>query len=233
VSAIELPTDRIVVGESGFTIGGRLGPGGTTVRLMLAGDVGHWIVPGGFADAVHPDEVDWQARLDFSPELPLGPRALLVQATDAAGRAGGATAVALTVTDDAPTGAMTVRLAFDADGDLDLRVLTPSGVELDAAHGARDGSGAFVDHDANAGCRIDGRRREVAVWPTRPAPGRYTAFVALESACGVPRVTFTVEARLGDVELGRATGALYPEDARLSGRLGAPAGVRALVFDVP
>lgn len=88
-------------------------------------------------------------------------------------------------------GALNVILTFDNEIDLDLHVVTPSGVEIYYAnpggyYSLANGEVAFMglDHDSNAGCSIDGLNNEnIVISDEFVEPGEYTVYVDLFSNC--------------------------------------------------
>jgi uncharacterized protein YfaP (DUF2135 family) len=146
----------------------------------------------------------------------------------------------------AAAGAIVVSLSWDADADLDLRVVEPDGIEIWAkninAHvppslGQDQPPDSIVlgygilDLDSNSSCIIDGRRQENVIWRDPPASGRYLVRVDTFSLCGQPMARWTVEASRDGVVVGRATGVGTDVDTRFSHQAGA--GQLALEIDVP
>lgn len=95
------------------------------------------------------------------------------------------------------TGDVQVTLSWDADSDVDLHVVDPSGEEVYYANRTA-ASGGALDLDSNAGCSIDGVRNENITWPVGRAPrGQYTVRVDYWSSCGVERTNYTVRVNSG------------------------------------
>lgn len=89
-------------------------------------------------------------------------------------------------------GRLQVGLAWDADSDLDLHVVEPSGEEIFYGN-PRSASRGQLDRDSNAACVLDGIRAENIRWPTGQAPrGRYSVRVNHWSSCGAARTNYTV-----------------------------------------
>jgi hypothetical protein len=231
-------------GQREKPLGGTLAMGATAAALGLDGDRAYWIVVAGPPALDAPDLPTFQAALSFSPDLPEGPLSLLVRAADAGGRLGEAAAVPLvSAPAPEPSGGLVVSLRWDTEADLDLHVIVPGGVEVWAGNinsyqlpppGAPDAGtwqeGGILDFDSNAGCVIDGRRRENVVWTGAPPPGTYAVRVDTASLCGATSARWTVEVRR-DGTVTTAEGETVAGDARFS--KGPGSGVQALAFDVP
>lgn len=94
-------------------------------------------------------------------------------------------------------GALNVILTFDNEKDLDLHVVTPSGVEIYYAnqggyYSLANGEVAFMglDHDSNAGCSIDGLNNEnIVISDEFVEPGEYKVYVDLFSNCDPTKTT--------------------------------------------
>lgn len=246
VLAVDNPTNQVRPGEVDRDLGGSLEGHATAVALQLEGDRGHWIVLASPPDVTVPDQPTFQARLSFSPELAEGATALLIAAVDGSGTFGAPQRVELTAAHPPPPeGALVFSLRWDRDADLDLRVVTPDGVEVwnrnpNSAQGDRPGlppspeqiaAGGALDLDSNAGCLIDGVRQENVVWTAQPPAGRYLVRVDTPSLCGTPGAHWEVEARRDGELLARAEGFSTPDDTRFSHDLGA--GVLALEVVLP
>ena len=138
-----------------------------------------------------------------------------------------------------------VSLRWDTNADLDLHVVDPQGIEIWARNinsyqppppGQPEDPeawrrGGILDHDSNAGCLIDGRRRENVVWAEAPPPGQYIVRVDPASLCGEPAARFVVEVHKQGVSAARASGILVEEQVR--GGQGKGAGIFVLAFDYP
>ena len=248
VTAVELSTSVVEPGEGGRSLAGRAAGGTFAIRVGIAGDGGYWTLPVGLPDAAVAGELDFVAACSFAERLRPGPFRILLQAVDARGAGGPITSVPLEARDPTPDGELVVALRWDADADVDLVVVTPDGVVLGPGNpstyepplpgeppdppDAADDAG-FLDFDSNAGCVLDGRRREHAIWPVPPPPGRYEVRGALAAPPGPPRAAAEVVARLRGEERLRAGGALYPTDARPVVGEGEAMGVLVGGFTVP
>jgi len=95
------------------------------------------------------------------------------------------------------TGDVQVTLSWNADSDVDLHVIDPSGEEIFYAD-STSASGGVLDLDSNAGCVLDHKRNENITWPVGRAPrGRYTVRVDYWDACGVGQTNYTVRINNG------------------------------------
>lgn len=127
------------------------------------------------------------------------------------------------------SGDVQVSVAWDADTDVDLHVVEPSGEEI--YYGAtQSATGGVLDLDSNAGCSIDGVRNENITWPNvTPPSGTYTVRVDYWSACGQSQtnyvVTFLVRGKSPQTFTGTFTG---PGDGG-----GAGSGVTIGTFTYP
>jgi len=244
VLTLELLTNTIWPGDPDKPIRGTLAESATAVTLALSGDRGYWIVRAGVPDVAAPDLPTFRAFAAFSASLPPDAYTLEARAVDAAGRFGPPTRQTLTALAEPPPekveGALVVALDWDTEVDLDLHVVDPLGNEIfhgapssrDAfAPGAKDESVGTLDRDSNAGCVIDGFRREHVVWAAEPPSGHYRVRVDTASLCGEPTAHWTVEARLDGVRRGSASGLSLESDTRDPHDRGA--GVLALELDVP
>lgn len=241
VTFLEVPQSRVKKGVAGAGVDGRLAPGGRAVHLQLAGDPDHWVRPAGTFDQTFLDELLWSAKLQFARTIDAGEAMVQVVAVDREGRAGSPVSARFALEADVSPGVQAVILEWDRQADLDLHVVLPDGTDVNpkninsyqpprpgAPPDAPDAwmAGARLDLDSNAGCVIDGVRKETIFWPSAPVPGSYQVFIDLFSACAVESVHFTVrvERNSGEVDasgiptkrvIKEVDGALYDFDARL------------------
>jgi len=242
-----LPRVAVQVGEVGLRLQGTLDVGGNGVAIGLDGDLGHWIAPSGAPDVFDPTHPTFDVDVDWARLLPSGAHVVRVAALDADGRAGEPFAIEVAADDaEVPAGELVLTLRWDSTADLDLRVITPDGVEVWARNinsyeppppgqppDPPDAwmTGGILDFDSNAQCRFDGRMRENVVW-TMPAPaGAYAVRVDAFSLCGAPAAPWVVEARVAGEVVATASGLATAADAALPHDAGA--GVRALEVEVP
>jgi hypothetical protein len=184
------------------------------VRLADAGS-GYWVKAVG-VETLQPNEREWEARVDFSVDIEPGRHLLEIVAIDGEGRAGPQTTFRFCVSREVestrnacdPTvlpPASAISLTWNNDADLDLVVVTPRGVVVEATHPTtlplRGGETIDLDApgtgvlsvDSNAACRRDGARRETLSWRTSPEPGAYEVYARLYEPCGARAVQLKVE----------------------------------------
>ena len=246
VLSLRNPRSTVWPGQVAKSISGTLAPSASAVSFMLEGDRGHWIVPAGAPDAVAPAELTFAAHLAFAAALPLGQHWLLVRAVDPRGHFGPTRREPLLAQEMPPiAGELVFSLAWDTNADLDLHVVDPQGIEVWARNinsyqapppGQPEDPevwrrGGILDHDSNAGCLIDGRRRENVVW-AGPAPaGTYLVRVDAASLCGQPAARWTVQVIRAGVVAARAAGTLVESSTR--GKHAQGSGLFVLMFSHP
>jgi hypothetical protein len=247
VASVELPTNTIWPGLSGKPFHGSLDAQATAAAVTLAGDEGYWLVPAGVPDFATPTLPTFNGTASFAATLAAGRYTFQVEAIDGQGAFGPPAAVALTATGGspasaAPPGALVVTLTWDTEADLDLHVVDPAGDEIyhgdpssmpafSGGQAADAGSYGYLDFDSNAGCIIDGLRREDVIWPSAPPSGAYLVRVDTASLCGQPIANFQVRALLQGAVIGSASGVSLDSDAW--GPHDRGAGELVLSFDVP
>jgi hypothetical protein len=238
-------SNRIVrTGAQGKVVFGDVPAGAQAVLLSLEGDRGHWLVPTGLSDPLLPGLISFSARLSFAARLPAGPRTLEARAVDAQGRAGKAEALSLRLVDLDPAQAATLAftLEWDANADLDLHVVDPTGVEVWArnVNSAKSGAipdpaavaaGGVLDLDSNSMCVLDGRRRETVYWTQPPPSGAYTVRVDAWSLCGEAAAWWHLTARQDGAVVAESRGVVLDADAARPH--GAGSGTTALSLQVP
>lgn len=223
----------------GKTFTGSLGDGATAALVMLEGDSGYWIVPGGPGLVETPNLPTFDAPLSFSRAARVGPHVLKVVAVDDAERLGPEKPVAFTLTTlplaDEP---LVFSLYWDRPSDLDLHVVLPDGTEVfeDEMNSWEPGmpggpeSGGALDIDSNPQCRIDGRNNENVIFRQAPPAGRYLVRVETSSLCGESSARFSVEARFHGERVALVEGQSLPTDTR--GKHGRGAGTLAFELQV-
>jgi hypothetical protein len=237
VSSFVVTSGLVAPGQTQKPLSGQVPASARAVVLYLDGDVGYSVITPGATDPQSLDQLDFSARLSFSPLLPEGKYTLVGRAVDAAGHFGPRAEAELETASTAPDGAtLEITLSWDTQADLDLHVVTPSGVilwakNINSAPPNAWQTGGILDVDSNANCQIDGRRRETARWSAPPPSGHYIARVDAFSLCGEVQADWTVSATLDGASLGRASG--YARDSDTAFAHDAAAGVTALQFDVP
>lgn len=201
---------RVFPGATDRTITGFAALSTSAILLGIEGDSGHWEIPHG------PKDIDpqwtFRASVSYSPDIPLGKRAMRFRAVDADGNLGPIQSYSLNVDLPAPKGALVIQLAWDTEADLDLhvRILDPSvkngyfdvwnKAPLALPPGDSGFSKADVANagkllfDSNASCVIDGARHEEIVFPSTFPPGPYEVRVDTASLCGEPAARWHVAA---------------------------------------
>jgi hypothetical protein len=204
-------------GQAGISLRGTSTEDAYSIAIKLAdAGSGYWVKPVGAA-TLQPNERDWDARLDIGPDIEPGQHVLDVVAIDADGNAGPHAQFQLCVTRDfehtrnacdptvlPPAGV--ISLSWQNDADLDLVVVTPSGLVVDATNpttldlnGGEDidpeapGVG-LLSVDSNGACRRDGVQRESLTWNTSPERGSYEVYARLFEPCGAGATQLKVEA---------------------------------------
>jgi hypothetical protein len=207
--------NAFVQGEAGGSYSGDVTDDATSiaVRFPDAG-TGYWVfVPGG-PDATDPGNLTWSMNFNIGAAAPTGLTTLRFAAVDVNGKSGNQIdqpiCVDALVPDNfnacipsrAPPVAV-LSLAWDTPVDLDLWLVTPSGVTVSPTHPttapSRDGGAGtsvgvgVLDRNSDANCVADGLNRENIVWQKgTPDPGTYLAYADLYSACGHASVRFTL-----------------------------------------
>jgi hypothetical protein len=211
VTAVTFNNQLVIPGAAGKSFGGRTaGASAVGVRFADMG-TGYWVVPIAEPDPQFPGENAFRFSANFDADAPAGNHNLLFVAIDSAGHPGAQTALPLClqwripdnlhscVPSIAPPNAV-ISLRWDTNFDLDLHVLTPSGVDVspklplaappDAGGGPIDPKAARIDRDSLGGCIPDGLRQEDLVFQEPPASGAYQISVDPFAACGQASVRF-------------------------------------------
>jgi hypothetical protein len=245
VSSFVVTSGRVEAGMRSKPVSGLVPRVTRAVALSLDGDIGYSIITPGALDPQSLDQLGFSARLSFSPALPEGHYALLARAVDEQGRFGPPVSADLTTASAPDDGArLVISLAWDAEADLDLHVVTPAGIEIWAKNINSNQQplpgmtadpdawklGGILDFDSNANCVIDGRRREEVSFAAPPS-GHYIVRVDTFSLCGEPQAWWQVAATLDGAPKGQASGYALPSDTAFKHEAGA--GLTALAFDVP
>jgi hypothetical protein len=245
IAQIALVNNDIWPGLGDDPLSGALGPTATAAAIGLQGDVGYWLVAAGVPNVATPLAPSFSATAAFSRGIVPGRYLMVVRAIDDAGRYGPPGTQVL-VAEDSPTnppakGDLVVTLTWDAESNLDVSVVDPTGAEIDWNHPSSQppfsfdhvdgGSYGYLDYDSNANCVIDGLRREDVIWPGPPPRGAYSVRVDAPSLCGQPIANWTVRVLLGGHAIAQARGIALTADTM--GAHGTGAGVLALQFAVP
>ena len=245
VQQLSLVGNEIWAGMDDDPISGALDPSATAAAVGLQGDRGYWVVTAGVPNVATPNSPSFAASAEFSQGIVLGSYTLVAHAIDGSGNFGPA-ATQVLVAEEPPTnppatGDLVVTLTWDTESNLALHVVDPGGAEIywgsqsteppNANSSTDAGSYGYIDYDSNAGCVIDGLRREDAIWSSTPPSGPYTVRVDAPSLCGQPDARWTVSVVLDGSEIAHASGVAL--DADTWGTHGIGSGVLALQFTVP
>ena len=243
VQSIMILQSQVWPGQQDKPMAGTLQQGASAVSLFLDGDSGHYIVPAGAPDLTAPELPTFDARLAFSPWLPLGPYTLRLQATDEAGHYGPPSTQSLLAEDEPPPeGVLVISLRWERAADLDLHVTDPSGQEIWARRKSGPASPApgrpppgsetgYLDIDSNSLCVIDGRQQENVVYRKLAASGRYQIRVDTFSLCGQSTAYWQVAVWSLGHKVAIASGQSLPAMTR--GEHGQGAGILALDLEIP
>lgn len=212
-ASLDVSTGVILPSDTGFTASGATSNEAVAVGMrFLDLGTGYWVFPVTSQDPTKPGTFNFNANVDFGPDIPTGQHPLGVVAIDANGVAGSQYSTTLCATSEIPDNLSgcsasikppftVLSLAWDTPVDLDLRVITPQGKVVDPKHpstavavnGQVDptakGTGIF-DTDAGRNCVVSGHRRENLVWQDAPLPGTYFVYASLYDACGQASVRF-------------------------------------------
>jgi hypothetical protein len=211
ITAIALNNQNVVVGAAGKAISGRASDTAVAVGVRFADlGTGYWVVPVAEPDAQFPGEINYRFSADFDADNPAGFHPLRFVAVDGAGHAGAPKDAPLCVANRIPDNlhaclpntappAVVISLRWDTNFDVDLHVLTPSGVDVSPklpltqpveAGAAPDSNAPRIDRDSLGGCIPDGLRQEDLVFQLPPPPGTYQVRVDPFAACGQSAVRF-------------------------------------------
>lgn len=214
VTAVNSVNNILRPGQGGKGLGGVVtdDASGVAVRFPDLG-TGYWLVVPGAPDVSAPDALTFSMNLDVAADAPPGLHTLRFAAVNEMGEAGTQTDLLVCIDSPIPDNfnacdpsipppQAVLSLSWDAQVDLDLVVVTPSGQVVDAKHRSTaplaDGGvtidpmkDGVIDRDSNAGCALDARRENL-VWQGAPAAGQYLVYVNLFSACARDAVRFTV-----------------------------------------
>jgi hypothetical protein len=184
---------------------------------------GYWLVPVRGRDTSNPGEFTFGFSAEYSRSIPAGIQRVLFAAINSNEAAGTQYDVEFCMSSEVPDNgnacnpfaeppSLVVSLDWDRDVDLDLQVFTPSGVLVDTKHRSTAANEDETDEpgvgtlgiDSNAGCVIDGHRRENLVFDEAPPSGTYYVYANLFEACGQDSVRFnlTLNTPFEDAETG-------------------------------
>lgn len=239
ITAYDSANRVVEVRQAGKVLAGRTSPDAWSVALALRGlGTGYWVLPVGGIDPTAGGERVFQATVDLG-EIDPGPRTLSLSAVGGDGRGGPRTDAALCVVPQVPDNlnacdpslappAAVISLDWDSDVDLDLVAISPDGKRVDWRHpttalpsGGQITDAALaapdlgrIDRNSNAGCVIDGRRRENLVWQQAPRPGTWRIYASLFSSCGWPSTGAHVRVYRRRAESGGTFSVAAGEEAR-------------------
>ncbi|MBU6162095.1 MAG: hypothetical protein KGO50_13340 [Myxococcales bacterium] len=217
VTTVEIAGGIFYRWQQNRRIAGRVSPEGAAIALQIADHgTGYWIRPVDGADALADGEQTFELFASIG-DLEPGLHSLRLVAIDEQGVAGQQRdfpiCIAAEIPDNLnsceptlkPPGAI-VSLYWNANADVDLVLIGPDGQVLDArrpfgtsadggipADVLRDPTIPRFDRDSNAGCAVDGRRRENIVFPEPPESGTWLIHARLYESCGVPSVNVVAE----------------------------------------
>ncbi len=222
VTAIQVLNTTIYSGEAGSSSLGDVDQAASAVAIRLGElGTGYWVLPLGSADPEVPGQLTFSALVDFNVTLAAGVQPLRVVGVTSGGQYGVQSDQNLCLASRLPSDPGSsfpsditacvptlnppeaiFALTWDADVDLDLHVITPAGVDVNAKEPLVDPIDAGqtpsmldprIDRDSIALCVPDGWREEDLVFPTRPSSGSvFQIYANLFSACSFPAVTFTL-----------------------------------------
>jgi hypothetical protein len=242
--------NQLYVGQQNKSVTGSVGPGSYAVVVGLEGDAGHWVVPVGDLDQNNPGDFTFSMRLGFSPALPPGVANVVLRATTRDGVMGPPQVQGFALTADADPRPLVIKLTWDTEADLDLRVVAPAAnggapVEIGAGKGsnlnppksgepppsdAQLAAAGRLEFDSNAQCTIDGARVETIAFAQSPPAGHYVVKVDTFSLCAEAAARWRMTVTLGGQPLLEKTGQSGDSDTRFSH--GAGAGLVVAAFDL-
>jgi hypothetical protein len=210
VTAVNAANAILHLGQAGVSHSGDVTDDATAVAVRFPdAGTGYWLFVPGPPDTTSPGALSWSMTMDVGYTEPLGLQTLRFAAVNAAGASGTETDLPVCMDSLVPDNlnacsagiappAAVLSLAWDTPVDLDLELVTPSGVVVSPKHtstsasNARGPSDGVLDRDSDADCVPDHVNREDIVWQHAPAPGQYLAYANLFSACGEASVRFTL-----------------------------------------
>jgi hypothetical protein len=211
ITNVTFQNQLVLRGAAAKSFSGRATDDAVAIGVRFADmGTGYWVVPIAEADPQFPGQRTFQFAADFDVHDPPGSHALRFVGIGGDGRAGIQSDTPLCIESPIPDNlhacdptrpvpAAVFVLAWDADFDLDLHVVTPAGrdvgpkgqtaVPIDAgAQPAKDV--ARIDRDSLALCVPDGLRQEDFVMQSYPPRGKYAIYADPFDPCGKPAVRF-------------------------------------------
>lgn len=219
-TSVETARRVLAWSESRLAVSGRTSTDAASIAIGFPDlGTGYWVLPVSAPDPVNNGELSWRFTADLGTSLPPGLHHLRIAAIDTANRSGTQGELELCVKSPIPDNLnacipterppeSVVSLAWNANVDLDLHIVTPDGKVLDAKHpstaladdeGVVDPTASHIgllQQDVNPECSGTGNFRENVVWADKPQPGRYLIYANLYDACGEPSVSFDVSAHV-------------------------------------
>lgn len=224
VTAAQNASGKVEFGEPKRDISGRVTDDARSIAFGFEGlGTGYWLVPVRGRDTANPGEFTFAFSAEYSRSIPAGIQRVLFAGINSEKAAGTQNAIAFCMSSEVPDNgnacdpfrpppSLVVSLDWDRDVDLDLQVFTPGGVLVDTKHRSTAATEDEVDEpgvgtlgiDSNAGCVIDGHRRENLVFDEPPPSGTYYVYANLFEACGEDSVRFnlTLNSPVEDAETG-------------------------------
>jgi hypothetical protein len=202
----------VLPGEAGFSLSGDVSNDAVAVGVSLEGiGTGYWVVPVGAPDPLDPTSFTFSTSLTFDLNDAPGLRNVLFVAIDSAGHAGEQAAVQLCLSNRIPDNGhactpaaapphAVFTLEWDTNFELDLHVVTPTGLDINpkVPYGEYIEAGPHgipadlphIDRDSLENCVPDGLRQEDVIFQDPLPSGTYTIYVDPFAACGQSSVRF-------------------------------------------
>lgn len=203
----------VIPGASGKSFSGLTTPDAVAVGVRLAGQgSGYWVFPVGARDPIVPNASDFSFKASFDIADPPGQHALRAVAIGADGSGGTQVDTELCFESRIPDNghacnpslavpAVVFSLQWDVNFDVDLHVVTPSGVDVNPKTnpvmypidaGEAPASDPKIDRDSLRACVPDGWRQEDLVFQDYPATGPYDLYADPFASCGQAAVHFVL-----------------------------------------
>jgi hypothetical protein len=197
-----------------------------TVYVSVDGESGYWEIPVPAGTTVA------DILLTFAEQIAMGRTVnIIFEVVDTAGNV---SAPVMTPTQIivVGTGDVAVALSWDADNDLDLHVVDPTGNEVYYGNTlSPDGTIMLLDLDSNAGCAIDGINNEHVVWPHGKAPhGTYTVRVDNWQNCQSAAANYVVTVEVTGQAPKTFQGSFAASDPGDNGSAGAGTTITTFTF---
>jgi hypothetical protein len=208
VTSLSFSLGSVRAGARGVPLSGRVSAEAYSVAVALDEQgSGYWVQQVGSEDASFPGELTFDLLLDIGYGVQPGLAKLRVAPIDGDGKVGEPELLDLCVLPEIPDNGnacdpsvappkSVVSLSWDSDADLDLTLISPSGVIYNRSRRGVAGSDgkplASFDRDSNSGCLLDNKRIENFVFNEVPEPGAWRVYVNLFDACGASSARFEV-----------------------------------------